>query len=354
IKMPSVLGELAAGIIIGPYLLGGIGLGLPGLEQGLFGVQTNSLLSVSTELYGIATIASILLLFMAGLETDIDLFFQFSIAGLIIGIGGVLFSFLFGTLTGIYFCNLPFSDPRCLFLGVISAATSVGITTRILSEKKKLESPEGVTIMAGAVIDDVLSIIMLAIVLGFSLSIKHTGVAVIDWNEIYAITLKSIIVCAGFTALGIMYSSKISKALKTIKNHTVYSVMAFGMALLLASVFEQTGLAMIIGAYIMGLTLSKTDLHYELQERLAPLYGFFVPIFFTVMGMLINVRLMFDKDILILGLVFSAGAVLAKIIGCGLPSFFLKFNALGALRIGLGMVPRGEVALIVAGIGLSY
>jgi Kef-type K+ transport system membrane component KefB len=151
--MPSVLGELLIGIVIGPYMLGG--LAIPGFPEGLFPVVTGSV-PVIPELYGMATIASIILLFHSGLETDLDLFLLFSLKGAVIGIGGVIFSFFAGAWAGSMITDLPMFEPSNLFMGVLSIATSVGITARILSEQRKMDSPEGVTILAAAVLDDVL------------------------------------------------------------------------------------------------------------------------------------------------------------------------------------------------------
>ena len=110
---------------------------------------------------------------------------------------------------------------------------------------------------------------------------------------------------------------------------------------------------MIIGAYVVGLALSRTDLKHMIQEILAPVYTFLVPIFFCVMGMMVDMTALMSKPVLVFGAIYTAFAVFAKIFGCALPSWFCGFNVLGGLRVGTGMVPRGEVALIIAGLGLS-
>lgn len=357
LKMPSVLGELVAGIIIGPYVLGGVAL--PGFEHGVFPLSTMTTLPVSPELYGFATLASIILLFGAGLETDFSLFLKFSVAGSVLGIGGVLFSFIIGDLTAMYFLHVEFMDPRALFLGVMSTATSVGITARILSEQRKMDSPEGVSVMAGAVIDDILGIILLAIVIGISVaggkdSSANGDGGVVPWSHIGFVAVKAIGVWLFFTVVGVIFAFRISTFLKIFKNVSTFSIMSLGMAFILAGIFEKAGLAMIIGAYVMGLALSRTDLSFVIHDRLHTIQLLFVPVFFTVMGMLVNPSKLASKEVLIFGLVYTCGAIIAKIVGCGLPSLLLNFNKIGALRIGLGMVPRGEVALIIAGIGLSY
>ncbi|MDR2433276.1 MAG: cation:proton antiporter [Treponema sp.] len=346
--IPSVLGELLAGTLIGPYALGGIAL--PGFPYGIFPLGEGSL-AVSTELYAFATVASIILLFMSGLETDLGLFLRYSVAGGLIGIGGALLSFSAGVFCGAALLDAPFMDSRCLFLGILSTATSVGITARILSEQKKMDSPEGVTILAAAVFDDVLGIIMLAVVLGIVVLLSGGGG--FSAPAILGIAGKVFGIWLGFTVLGLVLSKQLAAFLKIFKNSFDFSVLALGVALILAGFFEKQGLAMIIGAYITGLSLSKTDIAAVMQERIHGLYEFFVPLFFAVMGMMVNVREILSAPALIFGIVYTLAAILSKIAGCGGPALLLGFNGKGALRIGAGMVPRGEVALIIAGIGLA-
>lgn len=349
INMPSVLGELMMGIIIGPYLLGGIPFF--GFHNGLFPL-INPEFPVTPELYAFSTVASIILLFHSGLETDLSLFLRFSVKGAVIGIGGVFISFIAGAWAGSLITGLPPGAPVNLFLGVISTATSVGITARILSEQRKMDSPEGVTVLAAAVIDDVLGIILLAIVLGIvSVMTGHGGT--VNWGSISIIAVKAVGVWLGFTVLGLLFARKIGNILKVFKSETSISVMSLGLALILSGVFEKAGLAMIIGAYVMGLSLSRTDLSFVIQEKIHPLQEFFVPVFFCVMGMLVDLHEVLKPEILLAGVLFSVVGILSKIIGCGIPSLFLNFNMLGAARVGVGMVPRGEVALIMAGIGIS-
>jgi Kef-type K+ transport system membrane component KefB/mannitol/fructose-specific phosphotransferase system IIA component (Ntr-type) len=348
-RMPAIVGEITAGIIIGPYLLGGINI--PVLGQPLFVMNAN--FPVSFELYGFTTVASIILLFLVGLETDLEMFIKYSLAGSLVGIGGVVVSFIFGNLTAVFLSRYlfgvyyGFSHPACLFLGVIATATSVGITARILSEKKKMQSPEGVTIISGAVIDDILGIIALAIVIGIARS-GH-----FEWHKVTHIAIKSVLIWVGFTLTGILLSRHISLFLKRFKDTTTITIMGLGMALILAGIFEKAGLAMIIGAYVMGLSLSRTDLDYVIQEKLASLHRFFVPIFFCVMGMMVDLSTLKSSHVILFGLAYTVTSIIGKIIGCGLPALFLNFNTRGALRIGLGMTPRGEVTLLIASIGLT-
>ncbi|MFA5369618.1 MAG: cation:proton antiporter [Candidatus Omnitrophota bacterium] len=348
-KLPKVLGEIVSGVIVGPYLLGAISI--PGFVQGVFPMHPG--FPVSPELYSIATIASIVLLFLAGVETDINTFLRYSFVGSVVGISGVIFSFVLGDITGIVLSEAlfgrqyGFASPVPLFLGAICTATSVGIGARILSDKRKMDSPEGITIISAAVIDDILGVITLAIVIGIARSSD------VNWAQVSIIAGKGITIWFAFTALGIVFAPKISNFLKIFKDRGTISIMSFAMALFLAGVFEKSGLAMIIGAYTMGLSLSRTDLCFIIRENLSILYKFFVPVFFCVMGMMVDIKEVCSPSILLFGAVYLVVAILSKLIGCGLPARLLNFNTRGALAIGVGMVPRGEVALIIAGIGLS-
>lgn len=360
LRLPGVVGELVAGIVIGPHIVGGIPLPGLGFPEGLFHVPHAIAVSgmpVSPELYGICAVASIVLLFMVGLETDIRLFMRYSLTGSLVGVGGVVTSFVLGDLAAVVLSRLLFGldvgfmSPACLLLGTISTATSVGITARILSEQRQIDSAEGVTILAGAVIDDVLGIILLAITMG--LITASGGSNRIDWAHIGMIAAKAVGVWVVATAVGLLASRKISTLLKWFGERSSIAVMALGLAMILAGLFEEAGLAMIVGAYVMGLSLSRSDITHVVREKIHPIASFLVPVFFTVMGMLVDVQALLSVEVLVFGLLFSVVAVLSKIVGCGMPALFCNFNTRGALRIGAGMLPRGEVTLIIAGVGLA-
>lgn len=383
-KLPSVLGELGAGILIGPWCLGGIGFGDGLFKSGLFrGAELamvaqatgNAPFAVSPELYGICTIASVVLLFLSGIETNLKMFLKFAFAGSLVGIGGVVASFLFGDLCAVYLLPkfLPETfgylaadaevsllkavmDPAAMFMGIMGTATSVGITARILSERRKMDTEEGVTIMAGAVIDDVLGIIVLAIVMGIITAQGAAGAEAkkgIAWAAVGMVALKAFGIWLGGTVLGIVLARRISWLLKLFKSQLAIATLAFGLSLVIAGLFEAMGLTLIIGAYVMGLALSRTDLKYIIQENLQSVYTFLVPIFFCVMGMMVDCRALCSRPVLEFGAIYTGLAIFAKVIGCAVPSLFCGFNLRGALRVGAGMIPRGEVALIIAGIGVS-
>jgi Kef-type K+ transport system membrane component KefB len=298
---------------------------------------------VSTELYTFAQIAAVVLLFVAGLETNLDTFLKYAGPATVVAIGGVVFPFAagyFGTrLAGIE------SQGAALFMGAIMTATSVGITARVLSDIKKLDTPEGVTILGGAVVDDVLGILILAIVVNLAESGKF------DLNTIAVVTAKAAGFYIVFTGVAIIFSKHIARFIAMFRSPGASVSVAVGIAFMCAAIFEMFGLAMIIGAYSIGLALSNTKIAHVLEEKLQGLYNATVPVFFVIMGMLVDFRAM--KPVLVFGLIISALAILTKVLGCGIPARFVGFNKRGAWRVGLGMLPRGEVALIVAGIGLS-
>jgi len=355
IRLPGALGELAVGMLIGPYALGR--LGFYGFAHGLFPMPEVGGFAVSPELYGLSAVAAVVLLFNVGLETDLKLLLRYSLAGGLVGVGGMVASFFLGAGSVMLFSEALFGEamglfaPPCLLLGTITTATSVGITARILSERRKLDSPEGVTILSAAVIDDVLGIILLAVVMSVVTASKGAGG--IDWGHIGVIAAKAVGVWLAATVAGLVASRKISSLLKWFGERTSIAVMALGLALVLAGLFEEAGLAMIIGAYVMGLSLSQADISHVVQERLRPVYALLVPVFFCTTGMQIDLGALASPPVLVFGLVYAFAAMASKVVGCGLPALLANFNLRGAARVGFGMAPRCEVALIITGVGLS-
>ncbi len=354
LKQPAVLGELLVGMILGPYALGHL-ITIPGMPQGLDilfplphdgGGGNVSLIPVSTELWVIAQIAVVILLFMAGLETDLALFLRYGGPATVIALGGVVFPFLFGMVATVWFgLTESYLDPMALFMGAIMTATSVGITARVLSDIGKISTPEGVTILAGAVVDDVIGILILAIVV----SISKAGA--LSPGEIGWLGLKAFGFWLGLTAFGILVSKKLARFLRWFSSEGASLVLALAICFLVSAVTEMFGLAMIIGAFVAGLILSNTEIAESLEHSLKSVYQAFVPIFFVVMGMLVDFGAM--KEVLLFGTVISALAIVSKVFGCGIPALAVGFNRVGGFRVGIGMLPRGEVALIVAGVGLA-
>ena len=349
LKVPSVLGELTAGIIIGPFALGG--LDIPGLgalfehvesvaEQGGFSIP------VSEGLWSIAQVGSIILLFTAGLETDLRQFMRYAGPAALVAIGGVVLPFILGVAitVALGFADSP-SDPQALFIGAISTATSIGISVRVLGDLRRLDTPEGVTIIAAAVLDDVIGIIILTVVVGISVTSEFSA------SSVSLIALKTLGFWVVLTGAGILLSRRISNILGKFQVSGAALALALGLAFFSAALAESFGLAMIIGAFSMGLALSGTELAHRLDGPLRGVYAATVPIFFVVMGTLVDVTSL--GNVWVFGLALTGVAVIGKVAGSGVPALFAGFNRQGAFRIGIGMLPRGEVALIMAGIGVS-
>lgn len=361
LKIPSVLGELGAGIIISPYLLGGIDFfGIVGPVFYLVGAEAHEAeegaLQVPMAIRFVGQMAAVLLLFEAGLETNRAAFMRALRPATAVAVGGVVVPFALGVFVTIWMGFGDFSSIQSitppLFVGTILTATSIGITARVLAELRQLDSPEGLTVIAAAVVDDVLGIIMLAVVVGLhaesELSLSNAGL-------IFARA-------AGFwlalMVIGSLAARYIAAFAVWFKSNGGTFAVVVALAMLASGIAETNfGLAMIIGSYTAGLALSGTELKDKIETPLHHAGMLLVPVFFTVIGMEVNLGQLFGSENVVITLAFAGlltvAATIGKVFGSGLPALAVGFDRVGATRIGLGMLPRGEVALIVAGIGYN-
>ncbi|MBS4202110.1 cation:proton antiporter [Bacillus sp. FJAT-49732] len=316
---PAVLGKLLIGIVLGPSVLG--------------------LVNETDTLQALSQIGVILLMFIAGLETDIDEFKRTGKAATFVGFGGIIAPLALGYAAGF---ALGLDVFESLFLGLLLSATSVSISVQALKEMNKLKSREGTTILGAAVIDDVVVIIALAFLMSFAGG---------DVN-ISMVILKKVLFFAGAILVGWKvvpwFLNKFSKLKVT---ETVIS-----SALIICFVFayfaEYTGVAAIIGAYIAGVSISVTKFKQEIFEKVETIsYSIFVPIFFTSIGVMAQ----FNGITKNLGLIvlLSIIAILTKLVGAALGAKLSGFGWRSSLGIGSAMISRGEVALILASIGLD-
>src|SRR5210317_1290522 len=345
-KQPEVLGELIAGVLLG--ILGLIPL------YGELGYDFFHLLSE----VGVA-----ILLFEIGLETDLDDLINVGLPSLIVGIIGVVAPFGLGYFTVYALVDLNFVNfgsetaqfLSALTIGATLTATSVGITARVLSELGKLKSTEAKVVLGAAVIDDVLGLIILAVVSGIisTSSMSATSDISISSSAILIISAKAF----GFLILAILLGNLFTKKLFIF----IYNLKARGSLLLgaLAYTFifaylaQFAGLAPIIGAFAAGLLLAKTNQKDLIEDRLKPVADVFIPIFFIMVGSAVDITAFnpFIKEniaVIILALVLFVVAVIGKVIS-GIGAYKLNVNK---LVIGIGMIPRGEVGLIFASMGL--
>jgi Kef-type K+ transport system membrane component KefB len=348
LKMPAILAEIGVGVLIGPFALGSLAIPFFGPLFPIAHPDVIGALPVSNELFSVAQIGSIVLLFAVGLETNFSTFLKYSGPATLVALGGVIFPFLLGAYAAVI---LGIAGPggiwslEALFMGSILTATSVGITARVLSDIGQLNSAEGTTIIAAAVIDDILGILILSIIVGISVSGK------VDIWSISTIGAKAIIFWVALTGIGLATAKYVEAFLDKIGTPQTNIPIILGIALLCSGLAELFGLAFIIGAFSAGLAFSTTKMKTTLEHTLEPIKGFMVPIFFVVMGMLVDISSI--SSALMVGLIISLVAILTKVLGSGGPALLFKFNLKQSTRIGVGMMPRGEVALIIAGIGLS-
>jgi len=338
LKQPEVLGELIAGMIIGPYALGGLNIPYLGPLFPRPGSAAGT--PVSSELYLISQIAIIIFFFSTGLETDLRGLIRYGGSSTAIALGGILIPFLLGALTAVLLGYAQgMADPTALFLGAILATPSIGVATRILEDIGKLRTPEGVTILGSAMIGAILVVLMVGIVAGYASGSFHPLKILIatGWTVGFWLVL---------TGLGLILSRPLSRFLSALRSRGAAIALALSLAFIASALAEAAGLTALMGAFSLGLGLSSSEIARSLRERLDPLYDTFVPVFFVVMGMLFDFHAL--SSTLLLGLAVTSLAIIAKILGCGLPALGLKFNWLEALRIGLGAVPRGGFALAVA------
>ena len=347
LKMPAVLGELAAGIAIGPFALGAVDVPLIGaLFDAVPESEDGFVIPVSEGLWAIAQVGSVVLLFAAGLETNLRQFLRYARPATMVAAGGVILPFAFGAAIAVPFGFADsFTDTRALFLGAIMTATSIGITVRVLGDLRKLSTPEGVTVLGAAVLDDVLGILTLTVVAAIAATGEFSA------GSMGIVAAKTFGFWIALTGIGIVLASRVSRLLESFKVSGAALGLALALAFLAAGLAESAGLAMIIGAFSIGLALSGTELAHTLDEPLQAVYAAVVPIFFVVMGMMVDVTSL--GGVWAFGLVVTVLAVVGKIVGSGVPALLAGFDRKAAWRIGLGMLPRGEVALIMAGVGLS-
>jgi Kef-type K+ transport system membrane component KefB len=254
---------------------------------------------------------------------------------------GVIVPFIFG-----FFCIKIFEHSmiESIFVGAAMVATSVGITARVLRDAGALSSRVARVILAAAVLDDILGMIVLAVVSSLS-----TGQ--INYLQLAAVSAEAI----GFSLLIILFGSRVigrfhsAVASLQTQNSAFHLAILLCLGLSLASVY--IGMAAIIGAFLAGLALADHSETWSLQRTTHPLVEFLTPFFFVLLGAKVNLQTVSQKSVIYLAVLICLLAIISKLIGCGLGAISMGWK--DALRVGLGMVPRGEVGLIVAAVGLS-
>lgn len=330
---PAVLGEILAGVLLGPSLLNV--LGWPFFrEEGL-----------ATVVGHLANLGVILLMFIAGLETDLTQMRRVGRVAAIAGTAGVFVPLVLGLAAA-----LPFGYPlqQALFVGVVLTATSVSITVQTLIELGQLETKEGMTLLAAAVIDDVIAIIVLSVFVALS----GTGGGGLGGVALVAVRMIAFFVLA-IVAGAFLAGRGLPRAARLPISEGLLAAVVVGTLVLswAAEAFGQV--ASITGAYMAGVLVARAGFREEIEHRMrAFTYAILVPVFFVGIGLQTNARLLAVEDLPFALLIITA-AVVGKIAGSGLGARAGGFTGPESLRIGVGMVSRGEVGLIVAGIGIQ-
>jgi len=339
LRQPAVLGELFAGILLGNLVI----LGFTGAES----LKTNETVAALAEL------GVIILLFEVGLESDLKEMMEVGWSSLLVAVVGVIAPFLLGWAVSAY---LVPDEPRLahIFIGATLCATSVGITARVFKDLGKLNTREARIILGAAVIDDVLGLLILAVVAG-AIKASASG-ASLSIFDVALIAIKSLAFLIGSIVVGQLLVPRLLRGAGRLETRGVLLTLAISVCLVLAWASAKVGLAPIVGAFAAGLILD--EVHYkptggrkerDLHDLLQPVSTLLVPIFFVLMGLKVDLRLFTKVNILALATALTVAAIVGKQI-CALGVLERGINR---LAVGLGMIPRGEVGLIFAGIGAT-
>ena len=333
IGQPAVLGELFAGLLLGPSVFD------------VFGQPYFSAVHSSNILESFGELGVIFLMFSAGLEIDFSSFIKLGKPAFLVGSLGVAFPIVCGALVSILF-GLPFAES--VFIGIVMGATSVSISAQTLMELGYIRSREGLTLLAAAVVDDILAIIALSVFSAVELGADG------GWLSLVWTIFRMMAFLAGAFILGVWLLPRISRWVGRLPisegrlSFVLVSILFFAWA-------SDTvgGVTAITGAFIAGLALSRSSYHEEIRHGLSSLtYAFFVPVFLTGIGLSANVRLLSGEQILFVTAICVV-AVVSKMIGAGGGARLAGFSWQETIRVGVGMTSRGEVGLIIAGIGLA-
>ena len=336
IKLPVVLGELLAGMIIGPFALGAF----------LLHPDTGeSILQIGPEIRTLGEIGAIVILFMAGLEMTPKEFLRGGKASFTVGTLGVVVPFFAGLMV---FQAFGYDALQAMMIATALTATSIAISIQVLKEFNKIKTPEARLIIAAAVVDDILAIAVLSVVTSFG------GAEALDNVDLLDVTFTILKVLGFFGAIMVaavflipkIITPRIWKASGSVEG--IATASFFGAAAIAGTL----GLSPIVGAFAVGMALSATKVFEKIENFISRIGLIFAPLFFAIIGAQVDFRTV-NLDVLMLSAVVIAIAIATKLFGCGLPSILFLKNKAAGMRVGIGMISRGEVGLIVAGVGLS-
>lgn len=334
-KIPSVLGELLAGVILGPYALGS-----------LIAINGNSLIQINEIVRAFGEIGGILILFIAGLEMTFRDFRKIGIGSFVVGSTGVIIPFLMGY--GISFA-FGLGIIASLVVGAALVATSISITALVLQELNQLRKVETKMMISAAVVDDVLGLAILGVVVSFI----TTSTAITAFS-VATVILTSLGLWLAMTIFVTIILPKIINFTSRGQDATLdaaATASCFGASALAAAV----GLSPIVGAFAAGMAIASSEPIEKIRQYAKKISVIFSPVFFALAGASFDLRVLLTGDVFfyVFFIILVIVAVTSKIIGCGLPAaYFLKSKIKGT-RVGYGMISRGEVGLIVAGVAIQ-
>lgn len=360
INLPPVLGELVGGVVVGVSALhllmfpeASAATTAPSLLVGFLGTTTGAgtetaiavSQSYSEVISVLAELGVIILLFEIGLESDLQELIRVGPQAAIVAVVGVVAPFLSGTLGLIYLFHM--TAIPAIFAGAALTATSIGITAKVLAELQQLSSEEGQIIIGAAVLDDVLGIIVLAVVA----SLAKTGE--VEVSNIVYLVISSVVFLVSSIVLGRFFSPYFVAMVDKLQTRGDLLLSSLIFVFVLSYIATAIHLEAILGAFTAGLVLAETDKHKELEEQVIPLADMFVPIFFVCVGAKTDVSVLNplvpeNRE----GLVIAAFLIIVAIIGKVITGFTIFGQPeINRLAIGVGMIPRGEVGLVFAGVG---
>jgi Na+:H+ antiporter len=334
LKLPVVLGELLAGIIVGPFALGSLQL-----------FDGKPLVILNETVRQIGEIAGIVILFIAGLEITPREFLKGGVASFTVGACGVIVPFFVGYYV---FTQFGLGGLQSVLIATALTATSIAISVRVLTELGKMQTKEAKLILGAAIVDDILAIAILSVVT----TMVQTGNMTPDLFYIVFLIFKILIIFAALLIGAIFIIPKILHAERLWRSRGsiegIVTASFFGASGIAAAV----GLSPIVGAFAVGMAVASTKIIKQVEEYVDKLEIIFAPLFFAIIGAQVNLT-GFNLDVLFLSSIVIAVAIVTKLIGCGLPSLLFLRNKLNAMKVGIGMISRGEIGLIVAGIGVT-
>jgi Kef-type K+ transport system membrane component KefB len=334
LRLPTVLGELVAGIIIGPFALGALPI-----------FDGKPLVILNETILQIGEIAGIVILFIAGLEITPREFLRGGVASFTVGACGVIVPFFLG-----YYVFLAYGlgGLQSVLIATALTATSIAISVRVLSELGKMQTKEAKLILGAAIVDDILAIAVLSVVT----TMVQTGNLTPNILDIIFLILKilgifaALVIAAVILIPRMLHADRLWKARGSIEG--IVTASFFGASAIAAAV----GLSPIVGAFAVGMAVASTKIIKRVEEYVDKLEIIFAPLFFGIIGAQVNLT-GFNMEVLFLSAIVIAVAVFSKLVGCGLPAFIFLRNKSKAMKVGIGMISRGEVGLIVAGIGVT-